>query len=153
MPVTELMAMMSPKCSMTGARVTGMMKSSGSQENSGRLNAGRASQGLLPTASQLVTPMISAITSPAAIPHRMGTRRSMPRPSRETATVTARETMEMLMAVAWGMAGPLWPRAILTAVGASTRPMTMMTGPVTMGGSRRRMSPMPRQRMSRLMNT
>ena len=61
--------------------------------------------------------------------------------------------MEMLMAVAWGMAGPLWPRAILTAVGASTRPMTMMTGPVTMGGSRRRMSPMPRQRMSRLMNT
>ena len=129
------------------------MKSSGSQENSGRLNAGRASQGLLPTASQLVTPMISAITSPAAIPHRMGTRRSMPRPSRETATVTARETMEMLMAVAWGMAGPLWPRAILTAVGASTRPMTMMTGPVTMGGSRRMMISVPRQRMVKLSTT
>ena len=33
-PVTELMAMMSPKCSMAGARVMGMMNRMASQRNS-----------------------------------------------------------------------------------------------------------------------
>ena len=91
------------------------------------------------------------------MPHRMGTRRKSPRPSNEASTVAARDTMDTISAVCSGNSTALpslfLPRAIFTATGASTSPMTTMTGPVTMGGSRRKMIPVPRKRMIRLIST
>lgn len=45
LPVTELMAMTSPKCSMSGARVMGMMYRMASNRNSGNTKFGTLNQG------------------------------------------------------------------------------------------------------------
>ncbi len=45
---------------------------------------------------------------------------------------------------------PVLPRAMLTATGARIRPITMITGPVTIGGKMREISRVPRQRTRRL---
>ena len=91
------------------------------------------------------------------MPDMMGIRRIMPRPSRETSTVVASAAIEMISAVFSGtstaLPSPALPRAMFTPTGASTRPMTMITGPVTMGGSRRMMISVPRQRMMKLSTT
>ena len=87
----------------------------------------------------------------------IGMSRRRPRPSSEISTVVAREIIEMISAVFSGTRmvppSPVLPRAMFTPAGASTRPMTMITGPVTMGGSRRMMMPVPRQRMTKLSTT
>ena len=76
--------------------------------------------------------------------------RKKPLPSKETSTVAAREVMDIQRARLPGTIccapSPVLPRAMLTATGARMSPMTMMTGPVTMGGSRRSTNSVPRQR-------
>ena len=49
LPVTELMAMMSPKCSMAGASVIGMMKRMGSHWKTGKTKSGTANHGAAAT--------------------------------------------------------------------------------------------------------
>ncbi len=72
-------------------------------------------------------------------------------------TVVARDAIEMIRAVFSGTStaapSPVLPSAMLTPVGARMSPMTMMTGPVTMGGRSRVMIAMPRQRMRKLNTT
>lgn len=75
-------------------------------------------------------------------------------PMSDTSTVTASDVMEIHRAVFSGTSttapSPVLPRAMCTATGARIRPITIMTGPVTMGGSTRSTTSVPRQRISPL---
>ena len=85
------------------------------------------------------------------MPQRIGISRKKPLPSKETSTVTRSEVMDIHSArfsgTRWVAPSPVLPRAMFTATGARIRPITMMTGPVTMGGSTRSTISVPRQRI------
>jgi len=94
---------------------------------------------------------------PAMIPMRMGRSLIIPLPSSVAKMVASRVIMEIVMAVPNGtssiLPSPVCPVAIWTATGARISPMVMMTGPVTMGGSRRWIKPLPLRRINRLRTT
>ena len=72
----------------------------------------------------------------------------------ETRMVVARAQSPTVIAFAWGKStiapSPVLPMVMCTATGARIRPITMITGPVTTGGSTRLIMSLPCQRTSRL---
>ncbi|MNE45121.1 hypothetical protein D3C80_1393920 [compost metagenome] len=76
----------------------------------------------------------------------IGTRRKMPLPNTATIRVVSSAGMEIIMAVPYGSSSvpsPALPMAMLAAIGAMARPIEMITGPITTGGSRRSIKPVP----------
>jgi len=88
------------------------------------------------------------------MPTMIGMSLTKPLAHRLTSMVTSSVSMEMIRAVFWGTStaepSPVLPRAMFTATGARMRPMTMITGPVTMGGRTFCSTPTPYFLMSRL---
>ena len=166
---------------MAGAMATGTMKRMASRFQTGRVKSGTASQGASKTfcmetrvgpvqfcrvpgsklawnaAEVPVASRINAVRYPATMPQRIGIRRNRPVPSSETSTVTTRATPAMMKAVGSGTShaepSPVRPEAMCTATGAKTRPITMMTGPVTIGGRILWRMSEPKIRMLKLMMT
>ena len=97
---------------------------------------------------------ISAVIYPAATPIRMGISLNQPLPNRDVIIVVRSATPATIMAVFSGTSqadpSPVRPMAIWTATGASTRPITMITGPTTTGGNRRCRKPAPKALIQRL---
>jgi len=73
----------------------------------------------------------------------------------DTATVVASEMAASSSEVSYGITWlpPARPMAMPDAAPATERPMIMITGPITTGGSRRWMKPAPRTRTSALSTT
>lgn len=80
---------------------------------------------------------------------------NQPLPTSDIRIVVPNATPATIMAVDWGSSqmepSPARPMAMCTETGARMRPMSMITGPVTTGGSSRCMNSTPKARMSRLM--
>ena len=148
------MATISPKCSIAGAIATGIMNSTACQFHSGATKLGTANHGASATGAKSTSPNGRLARYPATTPHRIGTSDRNPRASMEIATVTASAMNETVIAgpaaTSCSLPLPSSPMARLTATGASTRPITMITGPVTIAGSNRVTTPTPRRRMTRL---
>ena len=79
---------------------------------------------------------------PTTMPAKIGIRRSSPLPNSDTTTVVNRAIMANVQLLF----------AMLTPVPASDRPISIMTGPTTIGGNNLEMNPTPRSRTSRLIN-
>ena len=119
---------------------TGIMKMMASQLKSGRTNLGRAIHDASAIGLKSTTPKQIEQIYPTIIPAKIGMSLSRPLPNIETMIVVRSEIS----------ASPQLELAILTPVPANDNPMSMMTGPTTIGGNSADMNPTPRQRTRKL---
>ena len=76
----------------------------------------------------------------------IGSSLNMPRPNTATTSVVSSAGIEISIAVWYGIScvpSASLPIAMLAAIGAIARPIEMITGPITTGGSSRSMKPVP----------
>lgn len=131
---------------MAGARATGTMNRIACQLNSGAVNFGSSSQGAVTIAAVSTTPKTNDRVKPTSTPAMIGTRRKIPLPNTATTRVVSSAGIEIIIAVRYGsnsLPSPALPIAMFAAIGAIARPIEMITGPITTGGSSLSMKPVP----------
>ncbi len=124
----------------------------GASSKVGKTKGGKANHLASATGDISSIPTKAETMQPTIIPAKIGRSRKMPFPSKETRIVVTREDMDTMRAVFCGItcSVPAMPIAIFMPVGAKISPITAITEPVTIGGRRLIIKPMPRTLMMKL---